>query len=635
MKKNIWNRVKRCAYSTLLIGAISVSSLGQSAPLLGENISVVEAAQKESSELAPFVHSAAQNNDSNKTNDSMLQKSVSISDKYVTSDNWLQPLAVTEGEACEEYEGLQQLGASLPSQYDPRNVNGAVKVTPVRDQGSNETCWAFATVAAMESNLIKKGYADASINLSENQFAYFFYNRKTDPLGYTAGDYNFAMKPWNQNGGTLYGAGLAVSTWAGMTYESVSPYLSTPADNLCYRHEYSARSVVFLDYNIKSLSTSVSRIKEAVSKYGAVATGMYMDWESYLSSNGAYYCNKKGGNHAVTIVGWDDNYSRRKFGSVKPSRDGAWIVKNSYGTSIGDAGYLYISYEDASLSEMMAVDTVPLEKQYNNNYQYDGSANPTKSLNLPSGAKYANVFKAKASSSYEEKLKAVSICTYTPNVEYEIQVYTDLSKTSNPASGKKAFSSTVKGRFSEKGYQTVDLPKAITLVPGEYFSVVVTVKNSQTAPAMALDTESAADWISFNAQAKKGQSFAYYNKKWYDLSKLTYGYYPMPSNVRIKAYTDTTNKKAGPAKVQGFKISKGSKITAKWKKVPYADGYSVEYAKKKTGKYKKLVAAKKGKTKACKKLKSGTYYVKMRAYRLNGKTKLYGKYTDATKVTVR
>ena len=57
----------------------------------------------------------------------------------------------------------------------------------------------------------------------------------------------------------------------------------------------------------------------------------------------ASYCDvPEIANHEVCIVGWDDTYSRDKFkDGTGPQRDGAWIVKNSWGTGYHKAGDVY------------------------------------------------------------------------------------------------------------------------------------------------------------------------------------------------------------------------------------------------------------------------------------------------------
>lgn len=66
----------------------------------------------------------------------------------------------------------------------------------------------------------------------------------------------------------------------------------------------------------------------------------------------AYYCDdtSKTTNHSVLIVGWDDNYSASNFNSkCRPSSDGAWLIRNSWGDCNSMGGYFWISYEDAML----------------------------------------------------------------------------------------------------------------------------------------------------------------------------------------------------------------------------------------------------------------------------------------------
>ena len=59
------------------------------------------------------------------------------------------------------------------------------------------------------------------------------------------------------------------------------------------------------------------------------------------------YPGSAGVNHAITLIGWDDNYSRENFNSASNvTSNGAWIARNSWGDDWGEAGYFYISYEN-------------------------------------------------------------------------------------------------------------------------------------------------------------------------------------------------------------------------------------------------------------------------------------------------
>ncbi len=70
-------------------------------------------------------------------------------------------------------------------------------------------------------------------------------------------------------------------------------------------------------------------------KYGAVYSTMYWDLAYYQENNYTYrFTGSLTANHAITIVGWDDSFDRNKFTQVPPG-DGAFIVKNSWGRSLG------------------------------------------------------------------------------------------------------------------------------------------------------------------------------------------------------------------------------------------------------------------------------------------------------------
>lgn len=617
---------------------------------------------------------------------------------------------------------ITNYGASYPSKYDPRTIG---LTSAIEDQGQTNTCWAFASIAAIEGNIIKKRYENSTLNLSENHLAYFFYNRANDPLGYTKGDKNQNLElNWYQRGGNLYGTALHLSTWAGVVKQTTSEnyangeYMPTALSGGCYNRDYVVEDAIFYNY-------SVNNVKKAITQYGAVASGIGM-FSNFISANTeAYYCPYAQANHAVAIVGWDDTYAVSNFNSnYRPSSPGAWIVKNSYGTSMHDGGYMYVSYEDASLCEIVAFDVEKASVGSDNNYQHDGTGYPSY-VAFPSGLTYANVYTAKgAKSGYNETLDAVGVCMYNMNTNYTLKIYTGVTSKSNPTKGKCVL--TQKGTLANAGYNRIDLKKAVTLTAGEKYSVVLKLSAAAGGGVgVGVEQEYANDWIAFKPSVSKNTTFFKYDGEWLDGGNLDdmeyYGIYDenrdaVKTSFRIKAYTSNTTQKTkyklsskstgvslgstvklslnttpssvkrdvtwtstnkqvatvsssgkvkgkaygtatikakfvagkgtktlkctvtvGPAKVKSFKV-KGAKkkITVTWKRSNGAAGYEISYSKKKSSGYKKLDTVQSGSTtKYSKKLKKGTYYVKMRPYMNSGGKKLYGSYTSAKKVKVK
>ncbi len=87
--------------------------------------------------------------------------------------------------------------------------------------------------------------------------------------------------------------------------------------------------------------------------------------ENYVNPDTAAYCYPVGKsnstviNHIVTVVGWDDTYSKDNFLPVSNvTSDGAWIIKNSWGRRKGDGGYYYLSYQDPNISKLVSAEAV-------------------------------------------------------------------------------------------------------------------------------------------------------------------------------------------------------------------------------------------------------------------------------------
>lgn len=467
-------------------------------------------------------------------------------------------------------EPLVRKGSSYAAKYDPRQND---MVSAVENQGNTDTCWAFATIAAIESNLIKNGYEKNDINLSEKHLAYFFYNRTKDRLAYTKGDSN-KIRPgssWAQNGGTLISPAMQLVTWSGVVKETVSEDNKkgefVPGANLsasaCYKCDYRVKNVYFFNYDVKE-------IKNAVTKYGAVASGIYMN-DSFMywnpRKNAYYYSGKTAGNHAVAIVGWDDNFSRYNF-SKKPKKNGAWIVKNSWGTGIGDGGYMYVSYEDTGLTQLVSYDMEKPAESYDNNYQYDGTGNYAVPFTLVNNISVANVFQAKGAGGNNETLKAVSIATMQYGIKYSLQVYTGVTGKTNPTKGKKMLDKEQTGTLLQPGYQQIVLQHPVTLQAGEKYAVVLKLSAGKDKEVvMDYDYSYNAGWINFVSKADTGQSFIGKNGKWQDIGKGVH----VPElgktvrmNLRIKAYTDSTIEKTiYKLSNKTLNLSKGSSTVLK------------------------------------------------------------------------
>ncbi|MCQ2523367.1 MAG: fibronectin type III domain-containing protein [Lachnospiraceae bacterium] len=402
--------------------------------------------------------------------------------------------------------GFTSLETYAASVTDSRYMNSAVTVA--KDQGSNGLCWAFAAIGACEADIVNKNPSLAStLDLSELHLGYFGFNRMDDPLGnYSMAESQLqALLGWENTGQNQYAVINALASWSGLVNESDAPYTSGTAffsgmsDSDKETIEYTKNAYVLKNAYIIDIK-SKSDVKKAILDHGGVVAGFYADggflkWsaEHYDSANySVYHKDKEQTDHEIVIVGWDDNFNNFSSLPNKPSKPGAWIAKNSWGTSFGDNGFFYISYEDATLARwLFAYDMVPAG-EYDNNYQYDnditGIITGATSNNEMAPVDYdftatngnnkwvtANVFEVSANPSGYEKLKAISFITYEPNGNYTIKIYTDLVDSANPESGKLV--KTITGSYTNPGYITVE-GFDVSLAEGTKFSVVVSNKNS-------------------------------------------------------------------------------------------------------------------------------------------------------------
>ncbi|MBQ7577327.1 MAG: putative Ig domain-containing protein, partial [Synergistaceae bacterium] len=360
----------------------------------------------------------------------------------------------------------------LPEYYDLREHN---RVTPVKNQNPWGTCWAFASLGSMESTF-KTLYSDSVPDLSEMFVAYFVYG-DTRP-GKSFGLYDDNKNILDQGGHADYA--IALISRLGCVRENILPYPSrqrtyTAPDK--FPEEYPTLPIRLKDtYSIGYLSGDkmMNVVKDLVIKHGALyisyhhnhnydnAATHLVDGE-YITT---YFTNDDAlGNHAVNIIGWDDNFSRMKFPvSMRPTKDGAWLVRNSWGTDWGDDGYFWMSYEQEIFDvNLLILDDTPEGLKH---YGYDDLGH----LGSTTGKWSANIFKTES----DEILQYVGFYTIKNNTNYEIYVY-DLGteQPDSPINGT-LIASKKDGYNAYSGYHTEDFSlNKIKISKGHYFSVVV------------------------------------------------------------------------------------------------------------------------------------------------------------------
>ncbi|CAN6289086.1 unnamed protein product [Urochloa humidicola] len=192
----------------------------------------------------------------------------------------------------------------------PTSVDWRAKgaVTPIKNQGpSCSSCWAFVTAATIES--ITKIKTGKLVSLSEQELI------DCDPydggcnLGYFVNGYRWVI----ENGG--------------LTTEANYPYQARR--NYCSRSKAAQRAARISDY--VQVPAGEAQLQQAVAQQ-PVAAAIEMGGSLQFYSGGVFagQCGTRM-NHAITVVG---------YGADAGTGLRYWLVKNSWGTSWGERGYL-------------------------------------------------------------------------------------------------------------------------------------------------------------------------------------------------------------------------------------------------------------------------------------------------------
>ena len=423
----------------------------------------------------------------------------------------------------EKPEPKLEANGKVYRKYDLREVNA---VSKIKNQFRDGGCRSFAALGALESHIkLKTG---VELDLSENNFE----NRQ----GFYFGTNN-VRQGRNRNSDIPYLVNY------GPILEEDDPYIPMKGEggegNYLTQEQVNAaaknpvikdgvKQIMGFDF-LKTVDTTkvisaeddeLLQIKEAIAKNGGVVADMYMahdgnktfpytDVKYYNPETKAYYFDGKdsdrtskyktveadgvkyGANHAITIVGWDDDFSKDNF-TTKPEIDGAWIVRDAQSEAFGDKGYFYVSFQSVSMGENPYVFTEVIEPQYSI-YQHDELAFTEfrEGINFATDEKDVLFNRYKAVS--DSKIDKVGFYTTKKNAEYEVYLIPDFNSFATDAKDlgedeAEEFYKMVQqykvlsGIADNAGYHTLDIPadEAISLTKGKDFAVGIWTRNSDT-----------------------------------------------------------------------------------------------------------------------------------------------------------
>lgn len=386
----------------------------------------------------------------------------------------------------------------LPVAYDYRKVD---RDPQVKNQGEFGTCWAFASLTALEASLLPEEELDFSEDHMSLQNSFSF----------------------SQNEGGEYTMAIAyLTSWQGPVLEKDDPYGDgkSPSGLKAVKHVQEIQILEGKNYD---------RIKEMVFRCGGVQSSLYMPLSNpssnsdyYNAENYAYcYIGTEKPNHDVVIIGWDDNYPKENF-NLSMEADGAFICRNSWGESFADNGTFYISYYDTNIGIHNVVYTkIEEADNYDSIYQSDLCGWVGLLGYGKESAYFSNVYTAKG----EEYLEAVGFYATGKDTEYEVYLVKDFKNTGSFAEKEPLKS----GKFTNAGYYTVPLKDKVALKKGEKFAIVVRITTPNAKRPIAI--EYAADKATERVDISDGEGYiSLYGNSWESAEEKN-------CNICLKAYT--------------------------------------------------------------------------------------------------
>ncbi len=357
---------------------------------------------------------------------------------------------------------MARLPMALASAFDWR---AAGKVTSVKNQQSCGSCYAFASIGNFESRVLIDG--GGPFDFSENNV------KECEFFGSSCG------------GGNYWRVANYLAT-NGTVHDTCDPYV--PADVACNSACPYVKTLI--EWCVISFSEvpETSVLKSYIQNYGPVYTSMYAgdgdawhtEFSDYDGSYTLYYGGLQASNHAVLIVGWDDNLTHA-------GGQGGWIVKNSWGTSWGDTcgygsegGYFTIAYGSARIGthSSFLLDWQDYDPNEVVLYHDEGGYGASVGYGGTTAWGLSKYIPAE-----DMSIERVELWTLDTVTDVDVYIYDDFSG----GAPSNLLASRLNSSFSLPGYHPVELSTPLDVSSGDDIYVIAKVTDASYTYPLAFD----------------------------------------------------------------------------------------------------------------------------------------------------